>query len=216
MAEIKQSFTVNHARSIVWDTFQDLPKVVSCIPGASLSEPPVDGVAKGAISVKLGPIKANFGGEAKVEPNPADFSGTITGAGVDKNQNSRAKGVVTYTLIDLDGGKRTQVDVAVDYTLSGGLAQFARGGIVEAVAGQIISDFTENLEAEIEAANPAPVAAVAASAEAGTSGAAASVAAPAAAPAPAKAKPRELNMFALLMTVLGNKLRSLFGGKTQP
>jgi hypothetical protein len=106
--------------------------------------------------------------------------------------------------------------VAVDYTLSGGLAQFARGGIVEAVASQIISDFTENLEAEIEAANPAPVAAVAASAEAGTSGAAASVAAPAAAPAPAKAKPRELNMFALLMTVLGNKLRSLFGGKTQP
>lgn len=216
MAEIKQSFTVNHNRSVVWDMFQDLPKVVSCIPGASLSEPPVDGVAKGRISVKLGPIKADFGGEAKVEPNPADFTGTITGAGVDKNQNSRAKGVVTYTLIELEGGARTQVDVAVDYTLSGGLAQFARGGIVEAVAGQIISDFTENLEAEIEAANPAPVAAVTASAEAGTSGAAAAVAAPAAAPAPAKAKPRELNMFALLMTVLGNKLRSLFGGKTQP
>lgn len=206
MAEIKQSFTVNHARAIVWDTFQDLPKVVSCIPGAALSEPPVDGVAKGSISVKLGPIKANFGGEAKVEPNPDDFTGTITGAGVDKNQNSRAKGVVKYTLTDLDGAS-TRVDVAVDYVLSGGLAQFARGGIVEAVAGQIISDFTQNLEAEIQAANPPPVAAAPA-AEAGAPVAAQ----PAAAPAPARAQPRELNMFAVLLRVLGNKLRALFGG----
>lgn len=212
MAEIKQSFTVNHPRAIVWDTFQDLPKVVSCIPGAALSEPPVDGVAKGSISVKLGPIKANFGGEAKVEPNPDDFTGTITGAGIDKNQNSRAKGVVKYTLTELEGAG-TRVDVAVDYVLSGGLAQFARGGIVEAVAGQIISDFTQNLEAEIGAANPPPAAAAAPVTEAGAP-AAPAAAQPAAAPAPARAQPRELNMFAVLMRVLGNKLRTLFGGKS--
>lgn len=212
MAEIKQSFTVNHNRSVVWDMFQDLPKVVSCIPGASLSEPPVDGVAKGRISVKLGPIKADFGGDAKVEPNPADFTGTITGAGVDKNQNSRAKGVVTYTLIELEGGARTQVDVAVDYTLSGGLAQFARGGIVEAVAGQIISDFTENLEVEIEAANPAPAPAAVEMLVEKVSPDAAHVAVA----SPAKTKPRELNMIGLLMAVLGKKLRMLLGGKTQP
>jgi carbon monoxide dehydrogenase subunit G len=210
MAEIKQSFTVGHPRNVVWNMFQDLPKVVSCIPGASLSEPPANGEAKGRISVKLGPVKADFLGEAKITSNPADYTGTISGTGIDKKQNSRAKGVVNYRLIEQDGGARTQVDVGVEYTLSGTLAQFARGGIVDAVAGQIIQDFTNNLESELDASTePDPASSL--SVEALASGVTGGNSQPKSPGERSEAKPRELNLLSVLWTLLRGKLKGVFG-----
>ncbi len=37
MPQIKQAFSVNHPRSIVWEQLQDLPGMAECLPGASLS-----------------------------------------------------------------------------------------------------------------------------------------------------------------------------------
>jgi carbon monoxide dehydrogenase subunit G len=203
MAEIKQVFKVSHNRKIVWEKFQDLAAVVACIPGAQLTEPPVDGVAKGRITVKLGPVKADFGGEAKVVPDETNYTGVITGVGIDKNHSSRAKGEVTYALTE-EGETTTLVSVDVTYSLSGSLAQVARGGIVEAVAGQICKEFAHNLENELSA-GAAPAATV-------TGGNEDISAAPAAPRAPAPAK--ELNMLAVLWAVLKNKLSSVFASRS--
>jgi carbon monoxide dehydrogenase subunit G len=205
MAEIKQVFKVNHNRNIVWEKFQDLAAVVACIPGAQLTEPPVDGVAKGRITVKLGPVKADFGGEAKVVPDEGSYTGVITGVGIDKNHSSRAKGEVTYVLTE-EGENTTVVSVDVNYSLSGSLAQVARGGIVEAVAGQICKEFANNLESELSAG----AAVVEEVGQAGTD--TASEQASRAAPRP-PAPVRELNMLSVLWTVFKNKLSSLFGAR---
>lgn len=200
MAEIKQVFKVNHNRETVWNKFQDLAAVVACIPGAQLTEPVVDGVAKGRITVKLGPVKADFGGEAKVVPDEASYTGVITGVGIDKNHSSRAKGEVTYALTE-EGENITVVSVDVNYSLSGSLAQVARGGIVEAVAGQICKEFAKNLEGELSAGTE-PVAVVSGGGDA----------APAAPAAPRPAAPaKELNMLSVLWAVFKNKLGSVFG-----
>lgn len=193
MAEIKQVFKVNHSRKDVWEKFQDLGAVVACIPGAQLTEPPVDGVAKGRITVKLGPVKADFGGEAKVVPDEATHTGVITGVGIDKNHASRAKGEVTYALTE-ESPKLTVVSVVVNYSLSGSLAQVARAGIVEAVAGQICKEFANNLEQELSAGSE-PVLSDN----------------PAAPRAPAPA--RELNMMSLLWSILKSKLGAIFGAR---
>ncbi|MGU3576161.1 SRPBCC family protein [Brucellaceae bacterium C25G] len=206
MAEIKQVFKVNHNRKIVWEKFQDLGAVVACIPGAQLTEPPVDGVAKGRITVKLGPVKADFGGEAKVVPDEANYTGVITGVGIDKNHSSRAKGEVTYVLTQ-EGENTTVVSVDVNYSLSGSLAQVARGGIVEAVAGQICKEFANNLEDELSAgAEPVvPTGEVA-------DGVTAAAPPPSAPAAPRKAAPaKELNMLSVLWAVFKNKLSAIFG-----
>lgn len=203
MAEIKQVFKVNHNRKVVWEKFQDLAAVVACIPGAQLTEPPVDGVAKGRITVKLGPVKADFGGEAKVVPDEASYTGVITGVGIDKNHSSRAKGEVTYALTE-EGENTTVVSVDVNYSLSGSLAQVARGGIVEAVAGQICKEFANNLEGELSA-GAEPVAEVFIAGE----GVAAVSPQPAAPRKPAPAK--ELNMLSVLWAVFKNKLGAIFG-----
>lgn len=117
MPEIKQSFTVNQPRARVWEAFQDIPKVVSCIPGATLNGPPEDGHVTGQMVVKLGPVKANFAGEATITTDADQQSGVINGLGSDKKHGARAKGKVDYHLQEAEGGAATLVNVVVDYTI---------------------------------------------------------------------------------------------------
>lgn len=201
MPELKQNFTVNHSRPVVWAQFQKLPDVVQCIPGASLTEQASPTQAKGRMTVKLGPVKADFGGEVEIEADEASYTGKIIGAGIDKSHSSRAKGNVVYVLEEANGGSATTVSVAVDYTLSGSLAQFARGGIVDAVAGQICQEFARNLEEQLNALNPA---AAIVEKHAG------SQAAGSVTPSRPATKPNELNMVKIIMAVIRSKLRSIF------
>ena len=153
MAELNQQFVVAQPRPRVWAAFQDIETVAGCLPGASLTEPPTQDHVKGKMTVKLGPVKANFAGEADIERNEADYTGTIKGSGIDKSQGSRAKGTVQYSLEEIEDGAATRVAVTVEYTLSGALAQFSRGGIVDAVAAKLTEDFAANLEAELSASS---------------------------------------------------------------
>lgn len=201
MAGLKQQFVVAQPRARVWAVFQDLDTVVGCLPGASLIEPPTQDHAKGKMTVKLGPVKANFAGEADIERDDATYTGLIKGTGIDKSQGSRAKGNVTYALEEVDGGSSTKVLVEVDYTLSGALAQFSRGGIVEAVAAKLTEAFAENLEAELSSA-PADADGLAADG-------------PVSVATEPRATPRkaanELNGFSLLGAVIKGWFRNLFG-----
>ena len=156
MPEIKQEFTVGHPRAVVWARFQDLPDVVSCIPGATLTEQSSPHHAKGTITVKLGPVRANFAGDAEIAADDSNYTGTIIGSGLDRSHGSRAKGNATYKLQETPDCRGTIVSVSVEYALSGSLAQFARGGIVEAIAAQICQDFAGNLEERLNASQ-APV-----------------------------------------------------------
>lgn len=205
MPQIKQVFTVRHPRPVVWAQFQDLPKVVQCLPGASLTELTSPQQAKGRMTVKLGPVKADFDGEMDIAADEATYTGTIVGTGTAKSHGSRAKGDVRYGLELTADGAGTTVSVLVDYSLSGSLAQFARGGIVDAVADQICKAFAANLEQQLNAAG-APVAADAATVN--SAGATASVTAPT--PQVSQAAPSELNVIALLFAILRKKLIGLF------
>ena len=82
--QIKQQFVVAHSRAIVWDSFGRIDEVTLCLPGASLTEPATGNLAKFKLNVKLGPIGAEFVGEAELERESNDFRGTIRGSGRDK------------------------------------------------------------------------------------------------------------------------------------
>lgn len=202
MAKIQQKFNVRHPRAVVWDTMQDIPLVVSCVPGASLDGPVVNDKAKGRVTVKLGPVKADFGGEATIAMDPSAFAGKIAGVGMDKSHASRAKGDVTYHL-ESPSPDVTTVVVEVEYTLSGSLAQIARGGIVEAVAEQICMDFAANLEAEIQA-NAVAATPVEVSADGGPADPAVER------PAARRAQSSELNMVQIIWRMLRRKLGRMF------
>lgn len=214
--ELKQQFFVNHPRAVVWDFFGRMAEVAPCMPGAALTEPPAGDLAKFKLNVKLGPISATFVGDAEVERDDAAFRGVIRGNSRDNRGDSRVKSVVEYVLTDEPGGARTIVDITIDFTLTGRLAQFSRAGIVNDLATRLTADFARNLEnalapmAAAQSGQPAGAGVTSASGAPASAGAAAS-AATATEPAPPKASASEINAGQLLLSVIWGRIKALFG-----
>jgi carbon-monoxide dehydrogenase small subunit len=143
--DLRQSFTVTQPLDDVWRALSDMEKVVPCMPGASLTGP-VDGDRlPGRMTVKLGPITASFAGEARLMRDDARRRGTIAGAGGDRLTRSRVVAEAAYGLAALPGDAGTRIDIHVRALLTGPLAQFSRGGIVEDLAARLTAMFAGNL-----------------------------------------------------------------------
>ena len=146
---LRQSFIVDHPRERVFAFFGRLEEVVACMPGAALTEAPRDGHLQGRLRVRLGPIAADFAGEADVERDPASQSGIIRGQGRDSRTGSSAIGEVRYVLVDERTGAATRVELEIGYALRGALAQFGRPGIVNDLAERLTAAFARNVEARL-------------------------------------------------------------------
>jgi carbon-monoxide dehydrogenase small subunit len=144
-----QNFVVNYPRHQVWEMFGRVREVAACLPGASLIGEPTPEHVEGQIRVKVGPIAAEFRGQAEIERDESSYSGKITGAGNAIRSNSATRGVIGYRLLPARDGKSTEVAVTIGYTLTGMLAQFGRPGIVQDVAARLTVAFAQNLEARL-------------------------------------------------------------------
>ena len=152
--QLEQSFTLPFALAAVWLAFADVQMLVSCMPGAALQGEPRS-VEHGAecdliFTVKLGPITGAFQGKGEVRCDALTHGGTFSGAGADRKSGSRVKGEAKFTLTET-GASETRVDVNVDYSLTGALAQFSRGAIVKELAAALTRDFSANLRERIAA-----------------------------------------------------------------
>ena len=150
--KIENDFEVSSPLGTVWAFFQDVPSVAECLPGAELIEDRGDGTYAGKVSVKLGPMAANFEGEATVVPDEANRSGTIDGKGADRRGGSRGQVKVEYTLEEAGSGTRVKIDA--DVTLSGAAAQFGRTGLISEMSNRLISDFVSCVEGKLAAETP--------------------------------------------------------------
>jgi aerobic carbon-monoxide dehydrogenase small subunit len=144
-----QSFTVNYPRQLVWELFGLVQDVAACLPGASLVGEPTPQHVEGQIRVKVGPIAAEFRGEAAIERDEGSYSGRIIGAGSDARSGSATRGMISYRLLPAADGQSTEVAMTIGYTLTGMLAQFGRAGIVRDVAARLTAAFAQNLEARL-------------------------------------------------------------------
>ncbi len=147
--KIEQSFVVERPPDVVWDFFQDVPAVAQCLPGAKLQDQEDDGSYSGSLSMKLGPMTANFEGKATIEPDAAARSARIEGRGVDKTGGSRGQVKVDYRIVEAGGGSEVTVDA--DITLSGPAAQFGRTGLINEMSKRLIGEFVDCLEAKLGA-----------------------------------------------------------------
>jgi carbon monoxide dehydrogenase subunit G len=145
--QLEQSFELPVTRSRTWTAFKDVSLLVSCLPGASLLGPADANPLQFLFSVKLGPIAASFKGEGRVTYDES-YTGSLSGSGADRATNSRVKGEAKFALHETPSG--TRVDLLVDYSLSGALAQFGRSGIVKELASSITQQFAANLRAKLE------------------------------------------------------------------
>ncbi len=197
MPEIAQSFEIDQPPETVWRIFQDVPRVVTCMPGleyggAEAGEAGAE-THRGKVRIKLGPVSAAFEGEATIlETDAGARSARIEGKGIDKRGGSRASASVLYKIEENGAGSRVKIDA--DIKLSGALAQMGRTGIVQDVAAQITEQFANSLRATLAAESPA------ASGEEVEP-----------APPPPPAAPREIRGEALLLKIIWRRLLALFG-----
>ncbi len=146
---IEGGFQVPFPPDQVWAFMVDLPAVAACLPGAAIQEHEGDRV-KGKIAIKFGPMAAAFNGAARLERDDAARRAVFRGAGQDTLSQSRATGDIAYRVHALEGGQ-TRVDVDLEYTLQGPLAQFSRSGLVQDFVRRMIADFGKNVGARLGA-----------------------------------------------------------------
>lgn len=177
--QLENSFTVPAAPDAAWDILLDVPRIAPCMPGAELTETVGEHSYKGNAKLRVGPVALTFSGEATItEIDTENRVATVEAKGNDTKGRGAASARVEFRLVADGAGSR--VDITSDIDLTGSIAQYGRAsGLIDAIAGQIIADFAENLAAEIGTSG-APEAAPAESAPDD-----------AAAPAPAAAPPSD-------------------------
>jgi uncharacterized protein len=206
--QLDQSFEVARPIEAVWQMFGDLRTTASCIPGAEITDVEENRKANGVFRIQLGPIKAAFAGEAEIVRDDASHAGTIVGIGRDAKNSTRVKATVEYKLLSV-GDAASRVDLMVDYSITGPLAQFSRAGIVKDIAGGITKMFAGNLEAML-AATALDMATKSDQLGAGAQGE--PVSQPAVTP-PAlqvNTQPQSLNVVALIWSMLWSRITGVF------
>jgi carbon monoxide dehydrogenase subunit G len=206
--KLEQSFEVRAPVDRVWETLVDIERVAPCLPGAEITEAGDDGTYRGTFSVRLGPTTAAYRGELKMEDlDQASRRVVMRASGQDKRGQGSAKASIVSTM--REEGDVTRVDVETDFTITGRLARFGRGGMIQDISNRLLKDFAECLQQKIEAppaAEPNPIDAVLA---ATPEGAAAAPPAAGGSAAPTTAKP--IGGFSLFFRALFDRLRRAFG-----
>ena len=132
-----------------WKVLMDIRRVAPCMPGAELTDVVDERTYKGKIAVRLGPVALSFAGTVKFqEIDDANHSARIAAQGSDAKGRGAANAVAAFRLEPAGGGSK--VLVHTDLTLSGAVAQYGRGvGIIQMTAAQIITQFANNLKAQL-------------------------------------------------------------------
>ncbi|HEY8093521.1 MAG TPA: SRPBCC family protein, partial [Acidimicrobiales bacterium] len=81
--ELINDFTVNAPIDTAYTTLTDVERIAPCLPGAQLTEIEGD-TYRGLVKVKVGPITAQFKGQASfVEKDPAQHRAVLKAEGRD-------------------------------------------------------------------------------------------------------------------------------------
>ena len=144
--EIEDNFRVSTPIEDTWKVLLDIERIAPCLPGAQLQEIEGDEY-RGVVKVKVGPITAQYKGTATLaEVDEAGRRLVIDATGRDTRGAGNATASIVVTMLDEDGG--TRVDVVTDLAITGKVAQFGRGVLVD-VSSKLMRQFVENLERDV-------------------------------------------------------------------
>ncbi len=182
--DLNHAFTVEVPVEDAWRILTNVERIAPCLPGAQLQEIEGD-TYRGAVKVKVGPIQAQFKGQASfVEFDEVAHKVVLKGEGRDIGGKGNASALITAELTALTETS-TSVTVNTDLSVTGKVAQFGRGAMAD-ISDKLLAQFVVNLNEMIAASDSAPVADATpapAPAEAPTASPAESAPAEAAAPA---------------------------------
>jgi carbon monoxide dehydrogenase subunit G len=147
--EFDNSFEVPLPPAEAWPVLMDIRRIAPCMPGAELTEIVDERTYKGKIAVRLGPVALAFAGTVAFEEiDDANRRARVKATGSDAKGRGGANAAATFRLEP--AGTGSKVLVHTDLALSGAVAQYGRGvGVVQATAAQIMTQFANNLKAQL-------------------------------------------------------------------
>jgi carbon monoxide dehydrogenase subunit G len=145
--ELVNDFTVKAHIDEAYATLTDVERIAPCLPGAQLTEVEGD-TYRGLVKVKVGPITAQFKGQASfVERDAEQHRAVLKAEGRDTGGKGNASALITAQLEEVDA-EMTKVTVSTDLTITGKVAQFGRGALAD-VSEKLLRQFVSNLETTV-------------------------------------------------------------------
>ena len=145
---LENSFDVAAPVDTAWQLLNDIPRVVSCMPGAELTETIDANAWKGVVHVRLGPIALQFGTDVARElTNDSAHKVVLATKARELRGRGSAQATIESSLRGAEG--TTHVEIVTELSLQGAVAQYGRG-IVPQVAAQLTKEFADNVAALLE------------------------------------------------------------------
>jgi carbon monoxide dehydrogenase subunit G len=150
--KLEQSFEVAAPLDRVWEALIDVERVAPCLPGAAVTGRNEDGSYDGTFKVKIGPTSASYAGKLHMEQiDESVHTATMQAQGTDKRGQGGAKATIVSSLAAAGEGA-TRVDVSTDYHITGRLARFGRGGMIEDISNRLLGEFAKCLQTNLAGA----------------------------------------------------------------
>lgn len=141
-------FDVASPIDAVWDYFQDVEAVATCLPGAEIVEDLGEEKYRGQVVSKVGPVSLKFGGVVQITERDQTNRRVVIHA---DGSEARGKGTAVLDLtatLAPSGRGGTRVKVEQDLQLSGAVATFGRGMVAD-VMTVMMGSFAEAIEENI-------------------------------------------------------------------
>src|SRR5690349_21065455 len=139
--KLEQSFEVAAPLDRVWRALIDVEYVAPCLPGAAVTGRNDDGSYNGTFTVKIGPTTASYTGKLEMQDvDEQARTATLHAQGSDKRGQGGANATIVSKLTET-GDDSTRVEVATDYHITGRLARFGRGGMIEDISERLLKEF---------------------------------------------------------------------------
>jgi len=150
-------FEVPASLEDAWTHLADVPLIAPCLPGATVRQLSED-TYEGEVSIKVGPIRAGYTGQATVVRRDDEAHVMVLDA-QGKEGKGKGSAAATITLEMRAASPGVSVAQVTTYlTITGRLAQFGRSAMAD-VSERLMAQFADNLAAQIQATGGPSVAA---------------------------------------------------------
>jgi uncharacterized protein len=146
--KLENSFLVDAPLEQTWRTLLDIERVATCLPGARIEPGDEEGVFRGVMKVKLGPMTVDYRGTARLQDVDEDTHTASIAVQAREAKGSGTAAAVIENRLEAQNGS-TRVVAVTDLKITGRQAQFGRG-IMQDVASTMMGEFAKRLEQEIQ------------------------------------------------------------------
>jgi carbon monoxide dehydrogenase subunit G len=143
--EMSGEYVLPLPRKAVWDALNDQEMLKRCIPGCETLKKNSDTEFSAIVMIKVGPVKARFKGNVRLEDLDPPNSYRIVGEG-EGGVAGFAKGGASVNLSDAEGG--TRLNYKAEANVGGKLAQMGQrllAGTAKKMADHFFDNFAEAL-----------------------------------------------------------------------